>query len=124
MDYKEAVLNEREKSHGDYDHTAEIAQDLKSIVRANDNGKLNSVMAESLDLICTKMARILSGDAYEPDHYKDIAGYAKLVEERLTKQVEERLTKQLDKPLTDVVHSISPAPTPFTTMISSTTDNE
>jgi hypothetical protein len=33
---------------------------------------------ESLDMIAMKMARIMSGDPSEPDHWQDIAGYALL----------------------------------------------
>ena len=83
--YKTAVLNERQGTHGDYGVTAEIAQLLKSIVREANNkagGKLTLVQMESLDMICTKVARILSGDPNEKDHWVDLAGYASLVAER------------------------------------------
>jgi hypothetical protein len=33
---------------------------------------------EALEMICTKIARILSGNPNDPDHWKDIAGYAEL----------------------------------------------
>lgn len=83
--YKESILNEREKTHGDYENTAFIAQQLKTIISQNLPFERHSkpVIAESLDMICTKLARILSGNPYEKDHWDDIAGYAKLVSERL-----------------------------------------
>ena len=83
MEYENKTLNDRETTHGDYGQTAQISQDLKSIIRGADIGNLNDVQCESLDLICTKIARILSGSPDEPDHWKDIAGYANLVSERL-----------------------------------------
>jgi hypothetical protein len=36
-------------------------------------------MQESLEMIEQKIARILSGNAYETDHWLDIIGYAALV---------------------------------------------
>lgn len=84
--YKDAVLNEREATHGDYADTAVIAQELKEQVRCGPKYHLLSpVQRESLDMACTKIARIISGNPNEPDHWKDIAGYANLVYERLAK---------------------------------------
>lgn len=84
--YQNEVLNERESTHGDYAVTASIAQRLKNIALTSEQssgGRLSPVQMESLDLIFTKIARILSGNPDEPDHWKDIAGYANLVSERL-----------------------------------------
>ncbi|CAB4172042.1 hypothetical protein UFOVP1552_8 [uncultured Caudovirales phage] len=36
-------------------------------------------MRESVHMIQQKIARILSGDPFEPDHWMDIEGYARLV---------------------------------------------
>jgi len=86
MTYENQVLNERGKTHGDYAKTAEIAQVLKVVVRGymeENKAEFSQTQCESLDLICTKVARILSGNPNEPDHWKDIAGYANLVSERL-----------------------------------------
>lgn len=78
-----AVLNDREQTHGDYKKTAAISQELKAIINHCDGGLLTSVQAESLDMICTKISRILSGNPNEPDHWRDIAGYSTLVVESL-----------------------------------------
>jgi hypothetical protein len=67
--------------YGDFTSNAEIAQELKNTVRAYD-GQLNHVQRESLDLIFTKIGRILSGDPNHADSWHDIAGYAMLAEER------------------------------------------
>jgi hypothetical protein len=84
--YSTAVLNERETTHGDYRDTARIAQRLKDAVRRESSfDALDDTAKESLDLICTKVARILSGNWREADHWKDIAGYSNLVGERLGK---------------------------------------
>jgi hypothetical protein len=43
-------------------------------------------MQESLDMIATKIARILIGDPYHHDNWIDIAGYAMLIANRLQQQ--------------------------------------
>ena len=73
------LLNEREKTHGDYADVARVAQCLKGALQVGPVDVLPDVHRESLDLICTKMARIVCGDHNEPDHWTDIMGYAKLV---------------------------------------------
>lgn len=78
------VIATRENTHGDYEYVASTAQYLKSACRSAGNYEaLWPVMKESLDMLCTKMARILQGNADEPDHWRDIAGYAELVRKRL-----------------------------------------
>lgn len=73
------LLNEREKTHGDYADVACVAQALKFALAHGPTEELPDVHRESLDLICTKIARIVCGDHNEPDHWTDIMGYAKLV---------------------------------------------
>lgn len=79
---REPVLVEREATHGDFRETAAFSQNFKSICRlAPAYEKLPPEQREALDLICTKLARVLVGNNMEKDHWKDIAGYAKLGEE-------------------------------------------
>ena len=80
------VLKERAKTHGDFEETANIALGLKTELRRHIESRkekhhhcLLNTQQESLEMICTKIARILSGDPNEPDHWRDIAGYAQLV---------------------------------------------
>lgn len=73
------LLAERGKTNGNYADLAAVAQALKSvIVGAPGYERLNVVQRESLDLIATKIARILAGDPNFADHWDDIAGYARL----------------------------------------------
>lgn len=72
------LLNEREKTHGDYTEVARVSQALKSALRHGPIEEVPAVIRESLELICMKMARIVCGDHNEPDHYVDIKGYAEL----------------------------------------------
>lgn len=76
------TLNNRGNTHGDFTQNALISQQLKRIAYAH-GGKLNDQQAEALDMIFHKIARILAGDPNFKDHWHDIQGYAKLVEDRL-----------------------------------------
>jgi hypothetical protein len=81
-----ALLAEREKTHGDYVLHAFITQDLKRVIRhhvADLDVKLDDDMQETLDMIAHKIGRIIAGNPAEPDHWRDIAGYAQLVANRL-----------------------------------------
>jgi hypothetical protein len=74
------LLNEREKTHGDFAETARMSQALKSLMGTGYRyPELSDVQCEALDMIAVKIARIVSGDANEPDHWRDIAGYAQLI---------------------------------------------
>ena len=75
--YADPLLNEREKTHGDWSRTAWTAQQIKRMWPASD--KLQPGQREALDMIATKIARIVCGNPNEPDHWRDIAGYATLV---------------------------------------------
>jgi len=80
------VLDEREETHGDFGQVSDIAQSLKHEMRGRGYpgyGKLTSWQCEALDMIASKIARILSGNASEPDHWLDIEGYARLARERI-----------------------------------------
>jgi len=83
------LLSERQIIHGSYLGKAMLIQDIKSYIR--DFGSWKSMdpdMQESLDMIVTKMARIIIGDPHHHDNWIDIAGYAMLVANRL--QLEEK----------------------------------
>ena len=78
MSVVEKIIEEREKVHGEFWKTAEIAQDLKGTIARHVEKPLDPVHDEALDMIASKIARILSGDANHVDHWIDIAGYAQL----------------------------------------------
>jgi hypothetical protein len=81
----ENTLQLRESKYGKYETLAITAQQLKDIVRMGANyDSLSMPMKESVDMICHKIARIVNGgQPQEIDHWHDIAGYAKLVEDIL-----------------------------------------
>lgn len=80
------VLAERRGSHGAWPVTASIAVRLKAVVNAEWQARIargdaapTSAQIEGLDLVCTKIARILSGDPAHADHWRDIDGYLRLL---------------------------------------------
>ncbi len=76
---RDPVLTEREKTHGNFSYQGEFAQQLKALFhRQPKYVSLQPAQVEALDLIATKLSRILHGNHAEPDHWLDIAGYAKL----------------------------------------------
>ena len=79
------TLDQREKQHGDYLKVATVAQSIKDALDWQQ-GKLSPVQRESLDMIATKMARIVCGDPNIIDHWLDIEGYARLVRKILERE--------------------------------------
>ena len=84
------VTAERGKRYGDYRGHAEVSQAIKSILYSalatNPNADLDTLdddIKETLEMIAHKLGRIVNGDPYYADSYIDIAGYAKLVGDRL-----------------------------------------
>lgn len=83
MDGLTATLVERSKTHGEYKSHARITQALKAVIRTGDTyGQCSDHEKETLDMIAHKIGRIVSGDPHFTDHWHDIAGYARLSEER------------------------------------------
>lgn len=79
------ILNEREKTHGDFSDVAEVAQNIKECFVRSDTSLMQD---EAIDMIANKIARICCGNPNEPDHWRDIAGYAMLVVRDLEKRKE------------------------------------
>lgn len=80
------MLAERGKRYGKFLSHAEITQELKSTIRSfvlEMDRRLEYDQQEALDMICHKIGRILNGDPNYIDSWDDIAGYAKLVADRL-----------------------------------------
>lgn len=78
------TVEARGTTHGDYRDTARLAQGIKDVMHKSGHWeRLSSTQMESLDLIATKIARVLAGDANYADHWVDIEGYAKKAREFL-----------------------------------------
>lgn len=77
------TLAKRGRQYGNYGHMAEIAQNLKEVMSQGLSYKnMDPAKKESLDMIATKIARIVCGNPDNPDSWHDIGGYAKLAEDR------------------------------------------
>lgn len=80
----DATLNQRGQRYGEFKTHAQITQDLKEVMRLTDNWELlQPFQVEALEMIAHKIGRILNGDPNYDDSWVDIAGYAKLVADRL-----------------------------------------
>lgn len=84
MDATTELLAERGQTHGDFSLHAQITQEIKQTMSEQRNWKdLSQVQKEALEMIAHKIGRILAGNPDHKDHWDDIAGYARLVTERL-----------------------------------------
>jgi len=86
----DAILNERGSRYGNFLDHATITYRLKEVARdfAAEKGKHFAYdQCEALDMIFHKLGRILNGDPNYADSWIDIAGYAKLVADRLEGKV-------------------------------------
>lgn len=74
-----ALTAERKNQHGDWVTQSKMSFRIKEMMRKSKNwSTLEAYQVEALDMIATKMSRILSGDPSHEDHWDDIAGYAHL----------------------------------------------
>ena len=81
------ILAERGQRYGDFDKHADITQSLKKAMASTPGWqRLAPDQREALEMNAHKIGRILNGDPSYADSWEDIAGYAKLVANRLTAQ--------------------------------------
>lgn len=80
----DAILEERGRRYGLFKDHAMIAQTIKDMMKQEEGwARLAPDQKEALEMIVHKIARILNGDPDYADSWIDIAGYAKLVADRL-----------------------------------------
>lgn len=72
-----SLLRERRSTHGDWIAQSATAEEIFQIIMAR-NPELSFSQVQALHMICTKLSRIACGNPDEPDHWRDIAGYATL----------------------------------------------
>ena len=80
------VLDARADQYGSFMQSAEVAIKIKSIMHnsiARKDIHLYPDQLLALDMIAVKISRIVGGNAAHRDSWLDIAGYAKLVADRL-----------------------------------------
>lgn len=81
-----AILDQRGERYGKFCDHAGAAQRLKSVLRNHMGAKWDRLaddQKEAMEMIAHKLARIANGDPDYADSWVDIAGYAKLVADRL-----------------------------------------
>ncbi len=82
----DATLAERGTKYGKFIDQAAVTYKLKNVLREHSSNHSKSYsydQAEALDMICVKLGRIVNGSPDYADSWVDIAGYAKLVADRL-----------------------------------------
>ena len=85
-DQVDETLDARAVEYGKFIEGAEVMQMLKRVVQAALNNRDKTLahdQAEAMDMIIHKIGRIVNGNPDVVDHWLDIAGYAKLVADRL-----------------------------------------
>lgn len=84
------TLNERGSRYGTFEGQAAVTMQLKRDIRialAERGKSLDDDQMEALDMICSKIARIVNGDPNYHDNWHDIAGYARLIADRIAGEV-------------------------------------
>lgn len=100
----DSLLIERGKTHGDYAEHAGITQALKAVMHNTPGwAKLNDMQRETLDMNAHKVGRILAGNANFPDHWDDIAGYARLVSQRIEPIIHIERPRTLDEQIANAL---------------------
>ena len=90
----QATLEERGTKYGDWKNHAQISQDIQSAMikgwmmrgDGQDFSELPAYMNEALTMISNKIGRIINGDPYYEDSWRDVVGYAQLVVNELEKR--------------------------------------
>jgi len=79
------ILSQRQQVYGNFLRQAQIACDLKGVMRAyvSWEEQLAPDQREALEMWAVKVARIINGDPNYADNWRDIEGYARLVANRL-----------------------------------------
>lgn len=80
----DAVLKERGSRYGKFTEHARITQNIKRAMADSPNwATLPDDTKETLEMLAHKVGRVLNGDPEYADNFIDIAGYAKLVADRM-----------------------------------------
>lgn len=78
----DSLIAERDKTHGNWERQAQLAQSLKMTIDVAQLPvrTLSKGQREAIDMICVKLSRIVCGNPNEADHWIDLQGYARLGE--------------------------------------------
>lgn len=83
------ISEDRNNTHGDPHEQFKTANNLKMICKLQERSEtmLSMEHREALDMILTKISRIIHGASNHRDHWLDIAGYALIAAEACDKEV-------------------------------------
>jgi hypothetical protein len=80
----EDTLAQRGARYGSFETQAVYAESINNVYEASPNWRImNQDSKEALRIIANKIGRILNGDPEYDDNWRDIAGYATLVVNRI-----------------------------------------
>lgn len=81
------LLKDRGSRYGDFGVQSQTAQAIREAFQTGDNwDDLPAYMREGLDLVATKLSRMLCGDFMYMDNVVDIIGYMTLVKTEMEKE--------------------------------------
>ena len=76
----------RAAEYGDYSEMCAAIQSLKKVMHESRNWPvMGDEYREALDLLATKVGRIITGNPHHIDSWHDIGGYARLAEKQAKK---------------------------------------
>ena len=85
MDIKK-TLEERTSIYGNFEQTGYLVQELKNCIRIKTGwGETTHPQREAIEMIFHKIGRIISGDPFYIENWRDICGYSQLIVEQLKK---------------------------------------
>ena len=98
----DATLSERGQRYGNFEDHAKASMAIRSVLfTLLGPEKIDSMepdQVEALLMISHKLARIVNGDPHYDDSWRDVAGYAQLVANRLAKAPAAPATKPATEP--------------------------
>lgn len=88
-----SLLSERGSTHGDYSENARISQAIMRVYESSPHwSSMPDALRNTLQMEAQKNGRIMAGNPFVVDHWKDKIGYCQLVVDRLVDGVSVRDT--------------------------------
>ena len=112
----DATLSERGQRYGDFEDHAKAAMAIRGVLLTllgpEKFDSLEPDQIEALIMISHKLARIVNGDPHYDDSWRDVAGYAQLVANRLARDAAKAEPKAEPKPEPEPKPKPKPEPKP------------
>lgn len=87
MNKVDETLEERGSRYGEFVDVANVTAELYGAIcrKMQERDEFEPYHIEAIHMICQKLARAVCGDPMYADNWHDIAGYARLVENEISK---------------------------------------